>query len=399
MFQNSVCSVESKFKMLRQFILLLVVLLCTSTASIFAKPSISSNQDYRCASLTKCDCFGSKDYEISCPNRTRTDIVIRVERQRLTNGVEIECSTSNTKVYDQLPEWNIGDSYIVKLKSCPIASNHPIQQIFHQLGIRNVHSLVVQMESKSIEEQQIIPTQFFENLPNIKSLHLRTNAWNISLNNFSNLHNLEILQLSLSNINNLNKSAFYNQNNLKRLNLWANKLQKFTKETLIGAASITHLDLIANEIDSIHSNVFEYLVNVSEMIINGNQLIEIPQNMFKMNKALRVLHLESNRLKNEKIPNGLLSRLLELQEVTISGHNIQHLPENLFKDSLAIQNISLIHNALVDIPVAIFKTQINLIVLDLSYNNLSTLDDFLFNATIRLKVLRLSHNRLNKISR
>lgn len=384
---------------------------------IVANPLFDNSRRLHCPTTPFCECSDGSEYEIACPKRIDPNITVRVEPHQQNNRVEIECNTSDGKIYANLPEWNIGDSSIVKFKWCPLPLGTSINGIMVRLGIRSVRSLVFSSHSDvSIVRQHLtglstlkslgfngfglsnLPEDLFYDVENITTLDLRSNKMHLPLNIFEKLHELEFLELGFNNLSNLEAGIFRNQHKLKRLNLWGNNLRNLTKESFDGASSVTELDLNTNNIEVLRPNVFEHFENMTTINLNSNRFLYLPEGLFSMNKKLQRIRLMDNRNDLKTLPNFFLANLKNLDHVQIIRCNLQYLPSNLFNGSVNLRNLTMASNALTALPETLLSTQGNLMDLDLTHNRLEELPEKFFHGTSNLIVLRLSHNNLTNIS-
>lgn len=355
----------------------------------------------KCPSSEYCECLDGTEYEIFCPNRLDANITVRIEPLKQSNRIEIDCNTYDENIFNQLPELEIGDSFFVKFKLCPVNSATSIWRIFDRLNVKNVQTLVftARKSAKMSFITDVLPTQLFNNLNTVTSLHLRSDKMKLPTSIFNDLRDLEFLQISSSDFSLAIDGIFRTQNQLKRLNLWGNDLRALTKSTFLGLSSVIDLDLSLNNINEFPMDALEYFSNVTNIDLHFNELSKWPQDLFNRNTQLQKIRIINNKMKNDSLPEHFLSGMQQLKHVSIEYSNLRTLPKTLFENSSNLQNISLAHNTLNRIPFDLFGYQIHLENLDLSFNQLTDLDDRLFNTNRALIVLHLSYNRLTNITR
>lgn len=348
--------------------------------------------DLSCPPVTNCECSISTYYEIACPNRINATVTLRVEPQRLTSRVEIDCNSSENGVYHLLPAWNIGAADVVKLNNCPTATS--LQSVFNQLGIRDVRSLI--FYAKSTSDSTILP-QLFDKIENITSLDLRAHQIHLSASVFKNLHELQLLQIMSTDVKNVD-GIFHNLHALKRLHLLDNDLRDMSKVFFAGAETVTDLVISSNVISAWTSNVFERLTALQSINLSRNQLPRVPSALFQRNKkTLQSIQMVDNQFESNAMPNELFAHLPNLQTVSLNSCRNCSLSSDIFRQSYNIANISLARNGMDHLPRGLFQHQSQLINLDLSFNDFAALDaDLLQNAT-NIVVLRLSHNQLTMV--
>lgn len=398
-------------------LLLMLVSIMDVGRPVMGSPLMDYNNRARfnCPSTTSCSCtYIFNDYEISCPEMLPQVIVKAAPGEK----VEIECMSTDEKVYTQLPEMNLGDVNLVQFRRCPLPLGSSLHSILERLGVRRTRSLVflsygadlggslVRQHLSGLHELQRLvlsgnglsnlPDDLFDDVGNLTWLDLRGNKVHLPVNIFRNLHKLEYLELGYNNLNKLENGIFRNQHNLKHLNLWGNNLQHLSKDSFLGVSSIVELDLSSNNIETLHSDVFEHLTNLTNINLNANRFASLPEGLFSKNQMLKQIRLMDNRVDLDTLPNGFLARLPALEEVIIRC-NVKSVPVDMFKDSPNIRNITMASNSLVTLPMGLFTDAVSLLDLDLSDNMLYELPDDIFMGARSIIVLRLSNNQLSKI--
>lgn len=400
-------------------LMLMMVFIMDDGRTVMASPLMEYNNRARfnCPTTTSCSCsYMLNDYEISCPE-IDPSVIVKVEPGKY---VQIDCMTTDEKVYTKLPEMSIGDITQVQFRRCPLPIGSSIHRILDRLGVRRTRSLIflsygadlggslVRQHLGGLHELQRLvlsgnglsnlPEDLFDDVGNLTWLDLRSNKVHLPVDIFRNLHKLEYLELGYNNLNGLESGVFRNQHNLKHLNLWGNNLQHLARDSFQGVSSIVELDLSGNNIEILQPDVFEFLNNLTNINLNANRFSSLPIGLFGKNKQLKQIRLMDNRVELETVPSGFLSELPSLEEVNIVRCNMKTVPNDLFRDSPNIRNITMSANALAKLPSGLFADQRNLLDLDFSDNQLYELPDDLFVNTRSIIVLRLSNNQLNGIS-
>ena len=176
--------------------------------------------------------------------------------------------------------WNLDDKYLEKLfygRNFPYLTTLCITDSLKNIklekklfdGLRMLQKLIISFRknvqivdndlfSNLIELQELdlsytyiefIDKTLFSNLINLKKLDLVGNQIiSIEENSFSNLHNLEYLNLSFNRLTSLNAKSFVGLDNLKELNVCCNKLVKFDVDIFDNIGKIVKIHLNYNPI-------------------------------------------------------------------------------------------------------------------------------------------------------
>uniref|UniRef100_A0A1B6E502 TIR domain-containing protein n=1 Tax=Clastoptera arizonana TaxID=38151 RepID=A0A1B6E502_9HEMI len=248
----------------------------------------------------------------------------------------------------------------------------------------------------------LIPSDIFDGLRDLKKLFISTHNidWGttktleISTGGFEGLRELQILDLSQSNVRSIPDDAFCSLGNLQVLNLTRNSIRDVNSlgfvpkrprdimETVVtvariecnGAMDLRSLDLSQNEIRTLPDDSgITRLRRLQNLFLQQNQISDLGTNAF----------------------NGLIS----LRVLNISNNKIEFLPEGVFASCRDVREIHLHNNSLFELSRGVFHRLEQLLVLDLSNNQLNSnqVDEGTFIGLIRLIVLNLSHNALTRI--
>uniref|UniRef100_A0A182R298 LRIM1/APL1C-like dimerization domain-containing protein n=1 Tax=Anopheles funestus TaxID=62324 RepID=A0A182R298_ANOFN len=214
---------------------------------------------------------------------------------------------------------------------------------------------------------------------------------------------IELLDLSDLQIEEIAPRAFTNGYNIQELYMGFNDIQKLPYNAFSHMKFLLVLVLDRNYLRSLSDCIFDNNPNLVALTINNNNLEEIGDNAFQYTKDLQNLELSSNKLAHidlSRIPsltygNVSFNRLttlaipmaIEILDASYNQINTVTGPNNYNLTHLYLQ-----HNNLTEIAW-IMRYPV-LIVVDLSYNELEKITYKDFNEKVYLKELYLSHNRL-----
>ncbi|XP_026679314.1 toll-like receptor 7 [Diaphorina citri] len=268
----------------------------------------------------------------------------------------------------------------------------------------------------------------------------------ITTKSFQNIYSLEELKISNCKLVELPVDVFSGLRNLKRLTINTRNLQwdKSKKLDLVpgsldGLRELQVLNISSSNIKSISDDVFCSLANIQTLNLSRNSIRDIDTLGFAVRRAsaesnsgekiecsggmdLRILDLSHNklrtlgdysgitkfrRLQNLHLENNEISQiapnafvaLSSLRILNISSNHLVSLPEGLFSSCRDISEIYAQKNSLVELSRGLFHKLEQLLVLDLSSNHLSSnhIDETTFIGLIRLIILNLSNNELTRI--
>ncbi|CAM1305392.1 tlr21 (predicted) [Pycnogonum litorale] len=266
-------------------------------------------------------------------------------------------------------------------------------------GLRNSSSLRI-FSASSCRLQNTLPLQNLENVP-LKELNLNFNYFKSfeTYNTFlPRLPNLEYLNVSSSNMDQLHKGTFVCCGNLKHLALDGNsflhipsfvedlvKLETLSINSQIISnqvkfiiergvfrrlANLKYLDLTGNSIVEIKTNTFEGLVNISALYLQNCAISKIAGDSFVRMRRLKLLDLSKNSFfLDGNIFAGLESlAALSLRYATVS---VKHGQDKLFIHSPNIKYLNLVGNDLTNYDLDNLLPLRKLIGLDLSHNRIN----------------------------
>ncbi|XP_054167625.1 insulin-like growth factor-binding protein complex acid labile subunit [Oppia nitens] len=197
-----------------------------------------------------------------------------------------------------------------------------------------------------------------------------SNANKIALGRiFLELHQLEEVHITYSNLPAIGDSSFWPGKALKLLNL-------------------SH-----NSISIVRDNDFNQLNNLLTLDLSDNHLSRAPSAAFRYLTNLTTLSLARNRF--TKLVPRLFFKLDNLQVLDLSGNPLREIYADDFKDIKNLTVLNLSKCLLEKMHSLVYKGLPNLTYLDLSYNQFVYLASNEFNLLVKLKVLLLNGNRLS----
>jgi Leucine-rich repeat (LRR) protein len=273
---------------------------------------------------------------------------------------------------------------------------------------------------------------------NLKELDLSRNSLKNSFSIFDSLVNLETLELSDVELNEIVQIRLENFQNLTKLDLSYNQLAYLNENTFSKMFKLIYLDLSFNRIKDANVENFKWLnslvylniehnyicslgdvflnyLNIKTLILANNCIEQLPQ--FEIKKdgndkpiPLRIVDLKSNRLVSlgklsgainqiesleldsnniSSIEHDALTYLTGLKNLSLSDNRLKNLTYNNFLSLFSLERLNLSTNLIDFIEGKTFQNLNKLLILDLSGNLLISLDMDIFYGLKNLKILNL----------
>lgn len=302
-------------------------------------------------------------------------------------------------------------------------------------GMPNLSEIILSENDISYIEEDV-----FSGIESLRVLNLSKNKIRfLSPQSFVGLHNLINLDLSENEISEIEGSPFKYLKSLNRLDLFDNCvdlandvinqgnvcLDKITVNTFKGLTQLLELNLShsqiieiepgsfadtkmlqtlylsENGISEINAEVFSGLNNLLYLALDDNPLSEIKDDTFANLAYLEVLRIGNYKSK------GFLTRLTErtffglgrLKVLYLSNNSISTIPARAFKGLTRLVYLNLDTNGIDSLDGEALADLKNLKSLYLQYNKLVKLPDSLFKDYHRnIQVLNLNNNRLNALN-
>ncbi|XP_046383215.1 SLIT and NTRK-like protein 2 [Ischnura elegans] len=239
-------------------------------------------------------------------------------------------------------------------------------------------------------------------LPNLRHLKIDGSISATNSEEFQSLKNLETLQISLNEHENVNGDLFKDNSKLRYLKL---TLRISPISTPLISASITHLDVFAYGLSS--KNIEDYneltnnlpakLTGLEVMKIKTRFRLELKEFFLRRNPNLRVFDLSECNLR--QIPPNIFANNPHIKEIILhdnyltSARTDEDFP-GLFSEPNNAEHLDLSDNLFKHIPRNFFSSLTSLVSLNLSKNPLLGWEEGAFSELSHLEVLDLSLTHL-----
>lgn len=254
---------------------------------------------------------------------------------------------------------------------------------------RNLPSTLHRLHLKSNKLEKI-PAGAFDNLSNLRELHLQDNLLsNEGMDNetFSQLTSLEYLDLSNNNLSVVPKGL---PRNLLLLHLEKNSIRSIPGDALTSVRNLEYLLLHNNQLRSraIHPAAFQGLKKLHTLHMYNNHLERVPRGLPRRAKTLMLLHNSISELGRND-----LALLYTLTELNLSYNQLTsaRIHRDAFRKLKVLETLDLSGNNLHSLPPGLPRS---LQVLEIKNNQLNSISDGALMGMDKLRTVVLSNNQL-----
>ena len=241
-----------------------------------------------------------------------------------------------------------------------------------------------------------VPARAFSNLANLQSLNLCYNKiQTVESLAFEGLESITNIDLSRNNIATIPARAFSNLANLQSLDLGYNKIQTIEPLAFVGLECLTTIYLFGNNIDTIPAQAFSKLPKLEILFLSNNQIQTIEPLAFEGLESLTKLDLSANNI--DTIPARAFSNLANLQSLDLWSNQIQTIESLAFVGLESLTTIYLYGNNIDTIPARAFSKLSKLESLFLGNNQIQTIGPLAFEGLDSLTKIYLSSNNIDII--
>lgn len=367
-----------------------------------------------CPPSINCDCFlGTYNTELQCPKYVGSVGITIITGEK----VDVECVTEDILDPDIIPNFDAHRERKFVLKYCNFNSTFEdifrkfqmtkVERIvFEQMGVQTTEYLNVSKELlRGLSDlsflsltfsKPVFETDFLKNVTKLRSLYLNSNQITSINWTFEHVPDLEHLDVSRNQIENLTDGTFKDLKNLNVLHLWGNQIQSLRRKVFTGLENLNLVELYSNQVTNLPEDTFYDLVNVENIGLRANKIEHVHGKTFRNNHLLQNVRLDFNKI--QTLEDYLFSNFSNLNSVELNDNKLQSIPEHTFTNSTSLVEIKLQNNKLETLPEKLFDGLKNLLKLDLSSNSLKSLSNDVFSSLEKLNELYLGSNLLEEIS-
>lgn len=212
---------------------------------------------------------------------------------------------------------------------------------------------------------------------------------------FTELKNLEILDLADVGLMSWNRGFLKNAKKLKKIWLDNNNIGELADNSFMGASETLEVVVLKeNGLKYISEKAFSSLSHCRNLDIEKNLIELLSQNMLAPLVSLKELNMKENKIK--KIEDKSFEKNVALELLNLSDNYIEELTEDIFKNLAKLTIIHLQRNKIATISEKIFENCKNLIEVRLDDNKIENWPAKMTKDNGRLKMLDLMKNKIGK---
>lgn len=257
----------------------------------------------------------------------------------------------------------------------------------------------VALESLVLNSNQLRNLEFLRGFNNLKNLHAENNDLReIKTIDLQGHDSLEYVNLAINFISRVEANSFDRLTRLKYLNMSHNSLDGLQFFTIFAQmTNLEVLDVSSNQIQEIPSLQLFKMNNLRHLNVSSNFITEIPEKSFSGLFSLKQLQLDNNKILSVH-PNAFI-QLFALEYLDLSGNKLKSLDSNLLTiPSANLRRLFLQNNELEALSESLFLNTRKLVQLNLADNKIKAIPEFAFREMINLRVLHLEHNLIDQFS-
>lgn len=196
-----------------------------------------------------------------------------------------------------------------------------------------------------------IPPDLFKNYINVQTLDVTAcQIENISSDSFIQADNLLYLHMKGNNLTKLTHGVFAAATQLEDLKLQFNRIKDVEEQAFSGLKELRYLYLGKNQINILHDGTFRELVKLETLDLSYNNLMEISDELLTSNKMLDLLDLRGNKL--AVIGVNAFKSLEKLTYLDMAGNHLKNFSSGTFMYMTNLRTIVLFDNQLQEIDLS-----------------------------------------------
>lgn len=217
---------------------------------------------------------------------------------------------------------------------------------------------------------QNITTSVFKSLSSLSYLDLSHNKLEaLEANNFVGLESCSLsLVLSGNRFNYIKRDWFSNLYNLELIDLSQNSISSIERGSFDSSGSIETIDLSKNCLYQIDASLFNKQSKLTSLRLDNNLLGKFDVDAFVNQNHLKNLNLENNLIW-DRLPTGLFRNLSKLVSLKLGNNHLTKLDEDLFNGLVSLKTLSVSINHLRTLNNSLDRL-LSLTELDLSLNDM-----------------------------
>lgn len=140
---------------------------------------------------------------------------------------------------------------------------------------------------------------------------------------------IQILRLSRNRISIIENEAFFSLNNLEHLDLSHNNLNNLPANTFQKNTKLRVLNLSYNKLKLLYKDTFSRLLILEELSLNSNELFAFPNDLIANNQQLITVNLSKNKISH--LDKSLLANLKQVRFLNLHSNLLKYISQHLFQ--------------------------------------------------------------------
>lgn len=206
---------------------------------------------------------------------------------------------------------------------------------------------------------------------------------------------LKVIDLSFCNLQVLSPNFFSRSSKIVKIFLGSNALSEIPEAAFANLRNLTTLDLSENRINNIRIAAFVNVMNIKSLDLHGNELTSFKGEHFNTGTSLEVLNL-SNNLISYIFPSSFRIHP-RLKRIDLSNNKLYFFPADVIANLQFLECINLSGNELKTIDELDFARLPNLRSLFISHNQINSISEMAFHNSTQLQILDFSSNKLDRL--
>lgn len=271
------------------------------------------------------------------------------------------------------------------------------QNLINNIGDGSLNFESLQVLDLSVNQLNRLERDVFNLMPALEVLNISHNPHLTTLP-VSIVHKnleLKIIDLSFCNIQTLSANFFSRSSKVTHINISNNGISDVPEAAFANLRDLTLLDLSNNRINNIRSAAFVNVMNIKHLNLKGNELTSFKGEHFNTGTSLETLDLSDNLI-SYLFPSSFRIHP-RLKQINLASNKLYFFPADVIANLQFLECIDLSRNELKTIDELDFARLPKLRSLLISNNQINSISEMAFHNSTQLQILDFSSNKLDRL--